>query len=124
MIFAGEQLRDILMSQADPVQVRDRFGRVEIEYQRASVVISILRQGNYSGIGNKRRIRYIQPDSWDDRVTPWGAEIDFRPPKGACPDIVQPNRTSRGAKEWKPRPDRCGTGRVGRIVQRRVGPAT
>jgi hypothetical protein len=124
MIFEGEQLQDILMRQSEPVQIRDRFGHTEIEYQRASAAIGILQRGKYIGTGNKKRIWFLQAESSEDQVTPWGAQLDFRPPKGACAKIVDKNRTSLGAKKWKPRPDRIGTGRVGKVVQRQVGPAT
>src|ERR1039457_3431534 len=99
MIFEGEQLQDILMRQPEAVQVRDGFGRIEIEYQRASAAISILRRGKYTGTGNKKRIWFIQAESMEDQVTPWGAGIDFRPPKGACPEIVQKNHTPQLGRE-------------------------
>ena len=122
MRFEGEQLRNILMRQSEPVQVLDRFGRVQIEYRRARAAVSLLRLGEYTGTGSKQRIRFIRAESAGDQVTPWGADIDFAPPKGACADVVQKNHTPPGAKLWKPRPDRSGTGRVGKVVQRRIGP--
>ena len=122
MRFEGEQLRNILMRQSAPVQVLDRFGRVQIEYRRPSAAVSLLRLVEYTGTGTKQRIRFIQPESAEEQVTPWGADIDFAPPKGACADVVQKNHTPPGAKLWKPRPDRSGTGRAGKVAQRRIGP--
>jgi hypothetical protein len=81
MRFEGEQLRDILMRQSAPVQVLDRFGRVEIEYRRACAAVGLLRLGEYTGTGTKQRIRFIRAESAEDQVTPWGADIDFTPPK-------------------------------------------
>ena len=81
MRFQGEQLRNILMRQSEPVQVLDRFGRVQIEYRRACAAVGLLRLGEYTGTGTKHRIRFIRAESAEDQVTPWGADIDFAPPK-------------------------------------------
>jgi hypothetical protein len=83
MRFDGDQLRAILAYQSEPVLIRDGFGRPEVEYAHPMAALAILRRGNYHGVGHAKRIRFIQPDSVQDRVIPWGAEADFGAPRGA-----------------------------------------
>jgi hypothetical protein len=80
-------------------------------------------RGNYYGIGNKKRIRFIQPESIEDRVIPWAAELEFCAPKGVHAEQVNRNRTRTGAKRWKPRPDKSRSGKPGSVSQLRIGPA-
>jgi hypothetical protein len=77
MIFEGDKLRSIIVSQTEPIQVRYSFGKIKVEYQRASAALSILCRGRYYGSGNKNRIRFIQPGSIEDRVIPWAAEREY-----------------------------------------------
>ncbi len=60
MRFEGEQLRDILMRQSAPVQVLDRFGRVEIEYRRACAAVGLLplaRPSQFEGLTGAKPFR-------------------------------------------------------------------
>jgi hypothetical protein len=123
MIFEGDKLRSIIMSQTEPIQVRDSFGNIEVEYERAGAALSILCRGHYYGIGNKNRIRFIRPKSIEDRVIPWAAELEFCAPKGACAEEVHRNHTRSGALTWKPRPDKSNTGALGKAIQLRIGRA-
>jgi hypothetical protein len=83
MRFEGDHLRAILAYQTEPVVIRDGFGRPEVEYENPRAALAVLRRGNYYGIGHTKRIRFVQPDSVEDRVVPWGAEVDFGAPCGA-----------------------------------------
>jgi hypothetical protein len=82
MRFAGDRLRAVLAYQTESVVIRDGFGRPEVEYQNPRDALASLRRGNYHGVGNSRRIRFLQPESVEDRVVPWGAEVDFGAPLG------------------------------------------
>jgi hypothetical protein len=106
MRFEGDQLRAILAYQTDPVVVRDGFGRPEVEYENPRAALSILRRGIYYGVGHRKRIRFIQPDSVEDRVAPWGTEVDFGAPRGAGSHYISvrtgtPKRRVSGAKSIK-----------------------
>lgn len=122
MTFKGDKLRRIIMSQTEPIQVRDTFGNIEIEYQRASAALNILLRGRYYGIGSKNRIRFICPESIEDQVIPWAAKLEFRAPKGARAEEVHQNRTPNGAKKWKPRPDKSRTGTTGAVLRIGIRP--
>ena len=106
MRFEGDRLRAILAYQRAPVAVRDEFVRVEVEYQDARAALSVLRRGQYYGIGHAKRIRFVQPESSAVKVVPWGAELDFGPPAGAGSHYIsgRAGRTkhrARGAKQSK-----------------------
>ena len=106
MRYEGQQLRNILEHQTEPVVVRDRFGRTEVEYDNPRAALAVLRRGNYYGVGHAKRIRFVQPDSVEDRVVPWGAEVDFGAPCGAGLQYVsvrrgKPKLRVRGAKRTK-----------------------
>jgi hypothetical protein len=122
MIFRGNELRAILASQTEPVNVRNGYGYIEARYQRPQAALSILRRGDYCGIGHNKRIRFIQPESMEDQVMPWGADLDFSAPKGARAEIVGTNYTQRDAKKWKPRLDKSRTGTAGSMARLRIGP--
>ena len=122
MIFEGAQLRSIIMFQTKPIQVRDSFGNIEIEYQRARAALTVLCRGRYYGVGNRKWIRFIQPERIEDRVIPWAAELEFGVPKGARPEEIHRNRTRNGALKWKPRPDKSSSGTPGSVSRLRIGP--
>jgi hypothetical protein len=121
MVFKGDQLRAILTAQTEPVQVLNAFGRLETTYQNPHAATKMLCRGNYYGIGQKKRIRFIRPEGVEEGVTAWGAELDFNTPKGARAETIHKNRTSKDAKRWKSRPDKSRTGAMGSIVRLRVG---
>jgi hypothetical protein len=83
MRFDGGRLRAILAYQTEPVVVRNGFGRPEVEYENPRAALAVLRRGSYYGVGHAKRIRFLQPVSVEDRVVPWGAELDFEAPSGA-----------------------------------------
>ena len=83
MRFEGDRLRAILAYQTQPVVVRDGFGRLEVEYKDPRAALAILRRSNYYGVGHAKRIRFVQPNCVEDRIVPWGAEVDFGAPYGA-----------------------------------------
>jgi|SRR5580704_3316012 hypothetical protein len=106
MRFEGDQLRAILAYQTEPVMVRDGFGRPEVEYENARAALPVLRRGTYYGVGHAKRIHFIQPYSVEDRVIPWGAEVDFGAPCGAGFQYVgvrtgRPKQRVNGAKRSK-----------------------
>jgi hypothetical protein len=103
MRFLGDRLRAILAYQTEPVMVRDGFGQPEVEYENPRAAVAILRRGNYHGVGNAKRIRFLQPESMEDRVVPWGTEIDFGAPSGAGFQYISvgtgnPKQRRRGAR--------------------------
>jgi hypothetical protein len=103
MRFEGNRLRAILAYQTQPVVVRDGFGRPEVEYADPRAALAIIRRGNYYGVGNAKRIRFIQPDSVQDQIVPWGVEVDFGGPSGAGFQYISvragtPRRRVSGAK--------------------------
>ena len=106
MRFEGDRLRAILAYQTEPVIVRDGFGRLEVEYENPRAVLTILRRGNYYGVGHGQRIRFVQPDCVEDRVVPWGTEVDFGAPSGAGFQYIsvragRPIQRRSGAKHSK-----------------------
>ena len=103
MRFEGNRLRAILAYQTQPVVVRDGFGRPEVEYEDPRAALAIIRRSNYYGVGHAKRIRFIQPDSVQDRIVPWGVEVDFGGPSGAGFQYISvragtPRRRVSGAK--------------------------
>jgi len=113
MRFEGDRLRDILADQSEPVQVRDGYGGFEIEYRDPRAALPLLDRGKYYGVGNKKRIRYVQADGVAERVEPWGTKLDTSAPKGAVAPHITTNVTRKDSKHWKQRPDSVGTGRTG-----------
>ena len=130
MRFEGDQLRAILAYQTEPVVVRDGFGRPEVEYADPRAALAVLRRGNYYGVGHAKRIRFVQPDSVEDRVVPWGAEVDFGAPCGAGFQYVsvrtgRPKQRVNGAKRSKfVRPSRLTKSSMTVVDAPSEGPAT
>src|SRR3990170_68722 len=60
MQFAGQQLEAILSVQDRAVAVYDSDGFLRDEV-RPKTAVRIAAAGNYVGIGNRRRIRYLRP---------------------------------------------------------------
>ena len=121
MIFEGDRLWAILTAQTEPVQVLNAYGRLETTYQDPRAALRVLSGGNYYGIGQKRRIRFIRPTRVEEGVTPWGANLDFSAPKGARAEIITQNHTSKGAKRWKSRPEKSKNGTTGSTVPLHFG---
>lgn len=115
MKFTGDKLRQILERQTEPVQVKDWSG--ELQYRQPRLVIAVMRHQDYYGIGNKRRIRFICAERREEQVVSWGRDLDWSPPKGAIRPSIERNRTSKGAKKWKPRPDNSQTGTAGSVIR-------
>jgi hypothetical protein len=70
MRFEGDQLWAILTAQTEPVQVFNAYGRLETTYQDPRASLKVLSGGNYYGIGQRRRIRFIRPQRFEEAVTP------------------------------------------------------
>lgn len=60
MQFSGQQLEAILSTQDEEVEVYDSEGFLRGQV-RPRVAVRITCAGNYVGIGNRRRIRYLRP---------------------------------------------------------------
>ena len=60
MQFAGGQLATILNAQNQEVEVYDSEGFLRGEV-RPQIAVRIASRGNYVGVGNRRRIRYLRP---------------------------------------------------------------
>jgi len=119
MIFRGDRLREILANQKESLDFRNVFGFTEGLRQTTRTALSALHQSGdrYFGVGNKNRIRFIQPETPEDAVFRFMSSKElaaFVAPR-RMPTVTK-NRTAPGAKRWKPQLNRavssqqCGRG--------------
>jgi hypothetical protein len=117
MRFDGERLLSILENQVHPVQVRDHCGRLEGVYQDARRAISILLLGKYYGVGSRTRIRFIQAETADDRVIPWGTNLELGALTRAHGQRISRKAMVKNRLTWEQRPEKSRTGITGNVGQ-------
>jgi hypothetical protein len=115
MKFDGERLQAVLQNQTRAVVVRDHCGRVEAVYQDARRALDIITRGAYYGIGNRKRIWYIQPQTADDQVVPWGTNLELGAVTRDRRPRISHKATAKGGLRWGQRPDRSRPGITGQV---------
>lgn len=102
MEFEGTKLLCIVAKQNVGLAALDIDGKPERSFQNPKDALKHIAAGGYFGVGNHRRIRYIQPKSAADAQVIWCSRSGEKPAAGKYPVSRRASRLKQdpGAATW------------------------